>query len=134
MEPYWVAVLFFWLLCGIYGSEIGKQKQAGTEGFWIGILLGPVGVIAAGFFDRRPRCPECGGALNNTKTKLYRICQHCKCDLMRDDASPKPAVDDADSLWTRELDDARQRLEAAKDESHSTPVKEHSNGFNSCET
>ncbi len=54
-----------WLIFGAMASHVGSYKKAETEGFWFGILLGPFGVIAAGFLDNRHQCPRCGGRLND---------------------------------------------------------------------
>lgn len=35
------------VVCGIFGSTIGGQKGQGQLGFWLGFLLGPLGVLVA---------------------------------------------------------------------------------------
>lgn len=47
-------IIGVWLVCGIVGRIVGSQKGAGTLGAVLGLLLGPLGVIAAGFVDARP--------------------------------------------------------------------------------
>lgn len=87
MGTLWLGFFIFWLLCAVYAAHIAEQKQAGNEGFWMGLLLGPTGVIAAGFLDRRPNCPQCGGRLNASRTKAFPICPHCRQQLPKDVAS-----------------------------------------------
>ena len=53
-----------WIICGIIGSVIGSQKEAGVTGFWLGLLLGPIGIAIALGVDGRPCCPNCGTRLN----------------------------------------------------------------------
>ena len=69
-----IPVLVIWLVCGFIGYAIGINKQAGAFGFWLGFLLGPLGVIAAALVDRRPPCPTCGTKLNGHPS----ICPACK--------------------------------------------------------
>jgi uncharacterized membrane protein YeaQ/YmgE (transglycosylase-associated protein family) len=69
------------VLCAYYACSIAEQKQAANRGFWMGLLLGPVGVIAAGFLEGRPQCPRCGGRVNDTKEVTYDVCPSCRCDL-----------------------------------------------------
>ena len=59
----WIAV--FWCLCGIPGASVGSIKNAGKQGFLLGSLLGPLGVIAAFALDRRPKCRACQRRIEN---------------------------------------------------------------------
>ncbi len=59
------ACLIVWVIFGAMASHVASYKKAENEGFWFGVLLGPFGVIAAGFLDKRPQCPRCGGRLND---------------------------------------------------------------------
>ena len=56
-------------VCALIGCSIGEPKQAGTEGFWLGLLFGPIGLVLALAMDNRAQCPECGGRINGTKEK-----------------------------------------------------------------
>ena len=67
----------FWFLCPFFAALIAEQKRAGCKGFIMGLLLGPIGVIAAGFLDGRPPCKHCGGRLNGQ----YPVCPHCRSAL-----------------------------------------------------
>jgi hypothetical protein len=68
------------LICALFAYQIADQKRAGSQGFWLGLFLGPAGVIAAGFMDSRAQCPQCGGRLNDTKDKQFNICPECRAD------------------------------------------------------
>ena len=85
MILYLLTVLFFELLLalalsactfGYVGFLIGGQKNAARDGFWLGTLLGPFGLIAAFFVDRRPRCCNCGGPID-VRDFRPRVCRHC---------------------------------------------------------
>jgi hypothetical protein len=53
-----------WIICGFIGAIIASQKEAGGKGFWLGVLLGPIGIAIAIGVDSRPCCPNCGTRLN----------------------------------------------------------------------
>jgi uncharacterized membrane protein YeaQ/YmgE (transglycosylase-associated protein family) len=76
-----VACLIVWFICGAMAGRIASHKKAENAGFWYGVLLGPFGVIAAGFLDGRPQCPRCGGRLNQGTDGGYPMCQHCGTEL-----------------------------------------------------
>lgn len=60
------------------GLIIGKSKERGCAGFFLGLLLGPIGwIIVACLSDDRPRCPECLGIVNDYAKK----CQNCGTEL-----------------------------------------------------
>ena len=79
-----IYVLIGLVICGLFACQIAEQKQAGNRGFWLGLFLGPAGVIAAGFMDGRSQCPHCGGRLNDTKEKQFDVCPNCRSDLAVD--------------------------------------------------
>lgn len=43
---------------GYLGSAIGRNKNADSVGFWLGFILGPLGLIITLFVDNRPRGAE----------------------------------------------------------------------------
>jgi hypothetical protein len=65
------------LLCGWAGRAIAEPKEAGTPGFWFGVLLGPIGVVIAAMLDRRSNCPVCGSKLNGKPS----ICAGCQTEF-----------------------------------------------------
>ena len=72
-----IAILLLWVASGIAGTFAGHRRQACEGGFLLGILLGPVGVIAALGLEGRPQCPRCAGLLDGRG----KICQHCHVPL-----------------------------------------------------
>lgn len=66
-------LIAFWLVCGIVGGIIGSAKNAGVQGFIVGLMLGPLGVLAAFAVDGREKCSQCGTKLNMGA----KICPQC---------------------------------------------------------
>lgn len=110
MELFWIGALIFWLLCGVYAAHIAEQKHAGNQGFWLGLLLGPLGVVAAGFLDNRPLCSECGGRLKGTPQKPFRLCPHCRAELRAVTYTAAPP----DGDWSASIDEARRQFDATR--------------------
>jgi hypothetical membrane protein len=70
--------LFIWLIFGIVGAMIGKQKGEGFLGFIIGMLLGPIGILAVLFSSgNRKVCPACKEHIHRDATR----CPHCREEL-----------------------------------------------------
>lgn len=70
---------------GLFGRMIGRNKSADRLGFWLGALLGPVGLIlAAVAIDGRKKCPVCRERVNESAEK----CGHCREPLVWFDAKP----------------------------------------------
>ena len=67
-------IIAFWVVCAILGAIIGSRKDASGAGFLMGLIFGPLGVIAAFAIDNRSSCPHCGGRLNGRP----QVCQHCQ--------------------------------------------------------
>jgi hypothetical protein len=45
---FWLTLIFLviWLVCGGIGSYVaGEKRRSGAEGFWLGFLLGPLGIL-----------------------------------------------------------------------------------------
>ncbi len=66
-----------WLACGVAGYYAARERDAGSGGAGLGLLLGPLGVIAALGLDERPKCPDCSGRLDGKGKK----CQWCQREL-----------------------------------------------------
>ena len=85
------AILLLWFASGIAGACAGMRRNAEVPGFALGILLGPVGVIAALGLDQRPQCPRCAARLDGRG----KICQHCQSPLLWTDwGGPKLAEEE----------------------------------------
>lgn len=103
MNEGWPAFLILGLIVsGIIGTMIGDKAQKGTEGFFFGLLLGPVGwiiiaVLAAGDSEGKVQheleqgskvaCPACYSAIDWRAT----ICPHCRTEIPKKSA-PAAAV------------------------------------------
>jgi hypothetical protein len=53
----WVALIVFWLICGIVGTVIGNSRNVAGTGFPLGFLLGPPGVLLTLLVEGRPTFP-----------------------------------------------------------------------------
>ena len=82
-------------ICGALGYVVGNAKAAGAAGFWLGFLLGPLGIIVAFAIDQRPKCPKCLGRVEPPA----KVCQHCGETLLWVD-------DKAGSKWIEPWPDA----------------------------
>ena len=79
------------VLSGIIGAVVGVQKNVSAAGFFLGLFLGPIGIIVALLLDGRHQCPRCHGRLNGEP----RVCQHCNAFLgwkRSEYDSPQPYV------------------------------------------
>lgn len=66
------------IVSGLIGGAIGGRKGQPVGGFIISCLLGPVGwLIAAVSGDKRPKCPDCRGAV----VPGARKCSNCGSEL-----------------------------------------------------
>jgi uncharacterized membrane protein YeaQ/YmgE (transglycosylase-associated protein family) len=66
-------LIAIWLVCGIVAGIIGSAKNAGVQGFILGVMLGPLGILAAFAVDGRMNCSQCGTKLNAGA----KICPSC---------------------------------------------------------
>jgi len=71
--------VILWVLMGLIGAAIGQRKGRAAEGFFAGLLLGPIGLIFIIVRQPKWKCPECGGAVD----KGVRKCKHCGSDLIQ---------------------------------------------------
>ena len=70
-------IVVLWLVMALIGALIGQNKGRPVEGFFAGLLLGPLGLIFIIARSARWKCPECGGAIE----KGVRKCRHCGSEL-----------------------------------------------------
>lgn len=68
------------LVFGIIGYMVGKPKGRASDGFWLCLLLGPLGLLCLLLLPGTGAlCPECKGVLG----KGARRCMHCGYDLIQ---------------------------------------------------
>ena len=70
-------IIILWIIFGLIGAAIGQKKGRSLEGFFAGLLLGPLGLIYIIVKKPKWKCPECGGAID----KNVRKCKHCGSDI-----------------------------------------------------
>jgi len=68
--------LVMWIvLFGALGAVIGEKKGIGGQGFAIGVLLGPLGVLfVLAASGNRVRCPACREMVDPAAS----VCPHCQ--------------------------------------------------------
>ena len=70
-------IVLTWLACAFLGAVIAQQKQAGIAGLFLGLIFGPLGVLAAFALDWRLQCYKCLGRLEGRAS----VCPHCRTEL-----------------------------------------------------
>jgi DNA-directed RNA polymerase subunit RPC12/RpoP len=78
--------LVMWIvLFGALGAVIGERKGIGGQGFAVGVLLGPLGVLfVLAASGNRVRCPACRELVDPAAS----VCPHCQHQI----AEPPNAV------------------------------------------
>jgi hypothetical protein len=77
-DVYLFAFVVGWFASIVFAAGFGAQKNALGTGMFLGFMLGPIGMIAAGLLDGRPTCERCGGRQNmRPDGDHYPICEHC---------------------------------------------------------
>jgi uncharacterized membrane protein YeaQ/YmgE (transglycosylase-associated protein family) len=65
------------LVCGFIGHYIGKPKERAAEGFWLGFLLGPIGIIAEAILPDRRSTSGASLAARRATWNKHRKCPFC---------------------------------------------------------
>lgn len=86
LTPFIVGGLVVAFVLGFVGIGIGKSKGRDTDGFFLGLLLGPIGLIIIAVLG-----PTSAVIAQQQQAELmeYRQCPHCK-ERMRRDAGTCP--------------------------------------------
>jgi hypothetical protein len=73
-----VSALLFWLLCGVVAGMIGRPKGAGLLALFLGVFLGPFGILIAIFLKgNQKECSHCAKLIPGKATK----CPFCQSSL-----------------------------------------------------
>lgn len=71
-------IVLGWLLCGVIAAGIGSHKGEGCSGFFVGCILGPVGILVAILSSgNKKACPFCKESIH----KNALICPFCRTYL-----------------------------------------------------
>jgi hypothetical protein len=72
-------VVVIWLVCAVAATVIGGRKGNPFGALFLGVVLGPLGLIAAilsGHANSRP-CMHCAELI----LKKAKVCPHCRHDV-----------------------------------------------------
>ena len=69
-----------WVICAFIGAGIGKSKGRALDGFFLGLFLGPVGIIITALLSQSDQLIANQQA---AKRSQHRQCPHCKEDMKR---------------------------------------------------
>lgn len=73
-----VCAAVFWMTCVLAAGLIGEQRGSYRGGIILGLLLGPLGIVATLGMDWRAQCGNCGGRIDGTP----KVCPHCRVELV----------------------------------------------------
>ena len=77
MEAFICPLLVLWGSCAILGAIAGKDREASDVGMLLGLIFGPLGLIATLGIDGRKCCPECRGRVPSGA----KVCRSCRIPL-----------------------------------------------------
>jgi hypothetical protein len=95
--------LWIWVASIAAGVIIASQRNNAPLGFFLCLMLGPIGMVACAFIDARVRCPQCGTPLNDAPAqcpscwarfrwnKQKTRCEFVAYEFRREAQPPKPA-------------------------------------------
>ena len=73
-------LLSLWLLCAFISAAVGSQTGQPVAGFVLGLVLGPIGIVAT--YLTGARCPECRSRVHTEAT----TCPRCQVRFEADNA------------------------------------------------
>ena len=77
MENYIGLILLGFLVCGGLGARIAGQRECERDGLILGMVFGPLGLLAAMVIDGRAKCQQCASRFN----RGAKICPYRKANL-----------------------------------------------------
>src|SRR5262245_18097192 len=84
------SVLCLWcpfaFTCAIFGAVVGRHyKNRGVEGYFLGLLLGPIGILCAFLLPMQwtRKSPYCLSGIPRAATR----CRQCAAELLNDNNS-----------------------------------------------
>lgn len=86
----WVPVAF---ACFFLGGIIGTYRGLPGIGMILGLVFGPLGLLALLGMDARPMCPHCGTRLNQPSGRGPKCCAGCRQVLVWIKGRPVPPTE-----------------------------------------
>ncbi len=66
------------VICGIIASSLGSRKGIATSSFFLGLILGPLGIFLVYLSKGKTgKCPYC----NKLIFQSLKICPHCEKEI-----------------------------------------------------
>lgn len=91
-----MVVVLIWLACAGLTLNIAKTRGApGCMWFALGVIWGPIGLIAAVFMLAGKTCPACRSQVHRKATR----CPRCQSDIPARSAQPEEVDDSPNTLF-----------------------------------
>jgi hypothetical protein len=76
--------VMLWLFMGLLGAALGNSKGRGGDGFCLGVLLGPIGVVIVVLLSPKGRvCSFCKSSIHSEAS----VCPHCQREQPKQESS-----------------------------------------------
>lgn len=81
---FWFLAWTSWTLSGILGAMLGQQVGLMRRGAWLGLLLGPFGVLAISLTgDTRRQCEDCQTRMHDAATRCHACGREVSAGMLR---------------------------------------------------